>query len=291
MQNKYFDFSRSPEGECTFRRLDGRPPFGDLVISRGAMNNMTYLDPLQFGHVLTACHNYALEGHCVLPASAAYATTVLADIFTASEVAADHHEQISRAGLSGAKGRWDKLTNADLDPIDPPEIRIPEELVLRPIRSGGVEIPPEEYLKTMAIFMLRGFEPGQYLSFYNHYGYKNWLDESVDTPAARLNRAQRWNQLNGARRFDTDAPAHTLLCELFNALPANKRVYLLSEGVQVTIDNTGHVCLHAPKEINKSIRDLPAAKEALNRYRQAHNLPDGEWGFVAIPFNIRTRRR
>lgn len=290
MQNKYCEFSRSPEGESSFRRLNDRPPFGDLVLPHAEMETVAYLEPHKLGHLLIAGCGYALDGHCVLPSSAADVTPLLLKMINASEAAVDHRATVSKAGLTGATARWGSRTDAELEQIAPPEIRVPAGLELRPIRSGGVDIPPQEYLQTMAVFLIRGFEPEQYLAFYGYFGSKRWQEGTIGTTAARLNRVQRWNQLDGPRRFDADPPAHILFRELLTVLPANKRVYLLSEGVQVTIDNTNHVCLHAPQEINKSIKSLAAAKDALNRYRQAHHLPDEEWGFVAVPFYIRTRR-
>ena len=289
--NKYFDFSRSPEGDCSFRRLESRPPCGDLIVPRADLEATNYIDPAKLGHLLVAGRNYVQEGHCVLPPATADLATLLVKVITASELAVDHRETVSKAGQTGAIARWGNRTDAELEPIALPEVIIPMGLTLPPIPSGGVDIPPEEYLKTKVIFLIRGYEPGQYLTFYNYYGRNHWLDGTVDTPADRLNRALRWAQLNGPRRFDADPAAHVLFLELLNALPAKKRVYLLGDGVQVTIDSAGHVCLHARKEIQKEIKDLPKAKAALDAYRKAHHLANDRWGFNPIPFSIKRSRR
>lgn len=292
MQNKYFDFSRTAEGECTFLRLDGRPPLGDLIVPRADLEMMAYIDPTKLGQLLVAGRNYALEGHCILPPSAAEVIPLLLSAINASEVAADHHVTVSTAGKAGATARWGNRTDAELEPITLPEITIPKGLALPAISSGGVEIPPMEYLQTMEAFLIRGFEPEQYLAFYGYYGAKRWLDGTIGTPAARLNRVLRWNQLDGPKRFDADQAAHTLFLDLLNALPAEKRVFLLGEGVKVTTDSSGHVCLHAPREIKKDIMDLPKAKAAMDAYRKDHRLAaDERWGFFPIPFRIKTSRR
>ena len=291
MQNQYFGFSSSPEGSLTFQRLEGRPPLGDLIVPYADMETMRNIDPLKLGHLLVAGCGYALDGHCVLLSSAAEVTPLLLNVINASEAAADHRVTVSMAGKAGATVRWGNRTDAELEQISLPEIIIPAGLKLPAIHSGGVGLPPEEYLRTIEAFLIRGYEPGQYLTFYNYYGRNHWLDGTVDTPAARLNRALRWDQLDGLRRFDADPAAHILFLELLNALPAEKRVFMLGEGVQVTIDTTGHVCLHAPKEIEEDIKSLTAAKAALDRYRKAHNLTNEGWGFIVIPFFIRTGRR
>ena len=290
MQNKYFDFSRSPEGECTFRRLDGRPTFGDLVIPITDMETLSYLDPQQLGQILIAGRDYAQEGLCVLPPSAAEVTPLLIRVICTSEAAVDHRVTVSTAGRAGANARWGSRTDAELEHIDLPEILIPAALSLPAIQSGGVEIAPKEYLMTIEAFLIRGYEPGQYLTFYSYYGRNHWQDGTVDTPDARLNRALRWGQLNGPHRFDADPAAHVLFLELLNALPAKKRVYLLGDGVQVTTDTSGHVCLHAPREIQKDIKDLTRARAALDAYRKAHHLAGEGWGFAPVPFRIKTRR-
>ena len=290
MHKKYFDFERAQDGECTFRRLDGRPPFGDLVIPITDMETLSYMDPPQLGQILIAGRDYALEGLCVLPPSAAEVTPLLIRVINTSEAAVDHRVTVSTAGKAGANARWGSRTDAELEHIDLPEILIPSALSLPPIQSGGVEIAPKEYLMTIEAFLIRGYEPGQYLTFYSYYSRNHWQDGTVDTPEARLNRALRWAQLNGPRRFDADPAAHVLILELLNALPAKKRVYLLGDGVQVTTDTSGHVCLHAPREIQKDLKDQTRARAALDAYRKAHHLADEGWGFAPVPFRIKTRR-
>ena len=288
--NKYFDFSRSPEGECTFRRLDGRPPFGDLVIPITDMETLSYVDPPQLGQILVAGRDYALEGSCVLPPSAADITTLLVKIITASEIAVDHRDTASKAGKAGAIARWGNRTDAELEPITLPEIIIPAGLSLPTFQSGGVEIRPGEYLQTIEAFLIRGYEPEQHLAFYGYYDKKRWQDGTIGTAAARLNRVLRWNQLDGPKRFESDPAAHALFLELLNALPAEKRVYLLGDGVRVIIDKTDHICVYAPKDIRGDLKSLTAAKTALESYRNAHRLTNDKWGFVAIPFQIKTRK-
>lgn len=293
---KYFDFSSSlegGEGGNTFRRLNCRQPIGDLVVPHADMETMGFIDPAKLGHLLVAGCAYALDGHCTLPANAADMTPLLIKIINASEAAVDHRITVSKAGQTGAAARWGTRTDAELEHIDLPEIIIPAGagLMLPDIRSGGFDISPEEYLQAIEIFFIRGFEQGQYLSFYSYYGRKHWLEGSIDTREARLNRAMRWNQLDGARRFDADPAAHTFLRELLTILPANKRIYLLGEGVTVCADSTGHVCISAPTEIKTEIMELPKAIAALDAYRLAHNLSNDEWGFISIPFLVRTSRR
>lgn len=290
MQNKYFDFSSSPKGENTFRRLDDRPPFGDLIIPHSDLEATNYIDPTKLGQILVAGRDYAQDGHCVLPPSAAEATTLLAKIITASEVAVDRRVTVTKAGQAGANARWGVRTDADLEPITLPEIIIPAGLTLPAIQSGGVEISPIEYIQTIEAFFIRGYESEQHLAFYAYYGKKRWQDGTIGTPAARLNRVLRWNQLDGPRRFDSDPAAHALLLELLNALPAEKRVFLLGDGVRVIIDKTDHICVYAPKDIRGDLKSLTAAKTALESYRNAHRLTNDKWGFVAIPFQIKTRK-
>ena len=286
-----FDFSRSPEGDFTIRRKEGRPPIGDFVIPGSAMATMGCYDPSKLGHILLAAGGYMAQESCVLPAEAAEVAPLLIGMISAAEDAVDKGLKISQARQKAALARWGTRENAELERIDLPLITIPRGMQLQPIQSGGVEIRAEEYIKTMEVFLIRGFEPEQHLAFYSHFGRKHWLDGAIGTIDARMNRAQRWQQLDGPKRFDADPAAHTLFVELLNSLPQDKRIYLLGDGVQVTVDSTEHICLTAPKELLDAIKACEAAKSVVGNYGRAHGLSLNDcWGSVKIPFNIKTRR-
>lgn len=286
-----FDFSRSPEGEIAIRRKEGRPPIGDFVIPGSTMATMGCYDPCKLGHILLAASGYMARGSCVLPAEAAEVAQLLIGIISAAEDAVDKGLKISQARQQAALARWGTRENAELDSIDTPLITIPRGLQLPPIQTGGVDIHAEEYIRTMEIFLIRGFEPEQHLAFYYYFGRKHWLDGAIGTIDARMNRAQRWQQLDGPKRFDADPAAHTLFVDLLNALPEDKRIYLLGDRVQVSVDSTAHVSLMGPKELYDAIKPSEAASAAIGNYCRAHGLSlnDG-WGFVSIPFIVKTRR-
>lgn len=286
-----FDFSRSPEGDCSICRKEGRPPIGDFVIPGSIMETLGCIDQSKLGHLLLAASHYKTQGNCVLSAPVAEVAPLLISIISAAEDTVDKCLKVSYARQQAALARWGNRENAELEQIEPPRVIIPKGLQLPPIQTGGVEIRPEEYLQTMEVFLLRGYEPEQHLAFYCYFARNRWLDGTIGTFADRMNRAQRWEQLNGPRRFEADQPAHTLFVNLLNVLPPEKRIYLLSDGVKVTIDSTDHVCLLAPAELREAINNNEMAKAAISKYGQAHDLSlDGGWGFSVIPFHIKTRR-
>ena len=184
-----------------------------------------------------------------------------------------------------------KVPEIKVPGIKVPEIIVPPELHLVSIIRAGVTILPQEYLGVTALFMIRGFRVGEQRAFYGYYTYLHWNQGAIDGPEARMKTAQYWEQRTGDRRFQQDPAAHVLMCSLLSLLPADKRAYILSDGVRVEIKDQGSVVLSVPKPIHDVIASNPGSKEAIKQYADSHGLENAELGMIPIPFSIEMNTR
>lgn len=290
------NIKKNENGDRIISRSEGSPEIRDVIFPLAAVVGTKYLDTDRLGQVMVAVRDYYLCPEITIPADAADAVMpTFGAIVEATEAAALHRLEISRARSASAKmPRKKGMTDSPeikVPGIKVPEIIVPPELHLVSIIRAGVTILPQEYLGVTALFMIRGFRVGEQRAFYGYYTYLHWNQGAIDGPEARMKTAQYWEQRTGDRRFQQDPAAHVLMCSLLSLLPADKRAYILSDGVRVEIKDQGSVVLSVPKPIHDVIASNPGSKEAIKQYADSHGLENAELGMIPIPFSIEMNTR
>lgn len=285
-----FSLERLQDGALEIRRLDGRPKLDSIMISATELSRLNYTPADSMGMVLTAIKDYALTGSAIIPAMTADSCLpVVGPIIEASEAEVDAKASRSVDARRSANARWSRQYDSDLPEIDVPDISVPTTTNLTPIVRGGEVIEPVEYLRIRALFLLRGYREGEDRAFLGYWHRRKWGDGAIVGPEGRWNRAMRWQQMDGQRRFDGDPAALALFTTLLSVLPAEKRMYLLGEGVCADIDSEGHVVLRVPVEIESSIQDTKEAVTAVMSYSESHGGDVQKWAIVSIKFKINIR--
>lgn len=287
------NIEKNEKGDTVVSRSEGGPEIRDVIFPIASVVGTKYLGADRLGQVMQAIRDYYLCSVITIPADAADAVMpTFGAIVEATEAAALHRQKISRTKSDAAKSKsGQKKGMADRPEIKVPDIIVPAELHLTPIVRADVIIHPQEYLVVIALFMIRGFKVGEQRAFYGYYAHWHWNQGAIDGLEARMRAAQLWEQRTGNRRFQQDPAAHELLCSLFNLLPADKRAYILADGVRVEVDVQGRVALYVPKPIHDVIISNPGSMEAIKQYANSHGLENAKRGMIPIPFSIEMNNR
>ena len=236
--------------------------------------------------ILNAVTGYAIHGRAVIPAEAAEsALPLIRMIIHATEGSIEHHLAKGVIASRSAQSRWRNMSDAEQEPVDVPRIVAPPCMKDYSIMRGGVIITVEEILRVSALFLKRGFLSSEVPHFFSHWGRNKWGEGTIVGSDSRWNRAQRWKQLDGPGRFETDAPAKILFISLLEILPENKRWYMLSDSVSICINSERQVHLSLPKEIHDCITNNANAKAALGDYFKAHKVSNQTVVLVQVPFS------
>jgi len=278
-------------GDRIASRPENNPEVRDVTIPLSALAGTKYLSAERLGQIAQAVRDYYLFNATTVPADSADAVMpTFGAIVDATEAAAHHRHKISKTRSDAAKyGR--KKQMADCPRIEIPEIIVPVELNLAPIIRAEVTIQPQEYLSVIALFLIRGFKVGEQRSFYGYYAHMRWNHGTIDGIEARMVTAQLWNQRTGDKRFRQDPAAYELMRSLLNLLPADKRAFLLADGVRVEIDEQMRVVMYAPKPIHDDIMNNSACLESVKRYAASHGLESVNLGLNPISFSIEMNNR
>jgi len=283
-----FSLERLQDGALEIRRLDGRPKLDSIMISATELSRLNYTPADSMGMVLTAIKDYALTGSAIIPAMTADSCLpVVGPIIEASEAEVDAMD-----ARRSANARWSRQYDSDLPEINVPDISVPTTTNLTSIVRGGEVIEPVEYLRIRTLFLLRGYREGEDRAFLGYWHRRKWEDGAIVGPEGRWNRAMRWQQMDGQRRFDGDPAAHELFRTLLSALPEDQRIYLLGDGIGVSFDGEGRLIAMVPAELAAGLQRCEAAKVALQEYCKSHNADTAKgWATIPICFKINVNGR
>lgn len=279
------------KGDKVISRSEDSPEIRDVIFPLSAVVATKYLSADRLGQIMQAVRDYFLCPEVTLQADAADAVMpTFGAIVEATEAAALHRQKISRTKSDAAKS-GQKKGMTDRPEIRVPEIIVPAGLRLTPIVRADVVIQPQEYLGVIALFMMRGFKVGEQRAFYGYYAHWHWNQGAIDGTEARMKTAQLWEQRTGDRRFQQDPAAHVLMCSILSLLPADKRAYILADGVRVEIKDQRSVVLSLPKPIQDVILSIPGCIEAVKKYADCHGLENADLGMNPITFTIEMNNR
>ena len=284
------NINTNEKGDKVISRSEDSPEIRNVIFPLSAVEATKYLSADRLGQIMQAVRDYCLCPEVTVPADAADAVMpTFGAIVDATEADALHRQKISKTKSDAAKCRGSKKSN--FPEINLPEIVVPAELHLNPIVRAGVQIQPQEYLGVIALFMIRGYKVGEQRPFYGHYTNCHWNQGAIDGIEARMRTAQFWEQRTGDRRFQQDPPAHDLMCSLLTLLPADRRAYLLADGVRVEIKDQGKVVLFVPEPLRGIIPGNPKCMAAIREYAASHGLENANLGLNPIPFTIEMNNR
>ena len=284
------NIKKNENGDMIVSRSEDSPEIRDVIFPLAAVVATKYLSADRLGQIMQAIRDYYLCPEVTLPADAADAVIpTLGAIVDATEAAAQHRQKISRTKSDAARCRRSKTS--DLPEVNLPEFVVPAELNLHSIVRAGVTIRPKEYLSVMALFLIRGYKVGEQRAFYAYYAGTQWNHGLIDGIEARMGTAQLWEQRTGEGRFRQDPSAHDLMCSLLTLLPADRRAYLLADGVRVEIKDQESVLLFVPEPLHGIILDNPKCKAAIREYAASHGLENANLGLNPISFSIEMNNR
>lgn len=285
------NINTNEKGDKVISRSDDSPEIRDVIFPLSAVVATQYLSADRLGQIMQAVRDYFLCPEITVPADAADAVMpTLGAIVDATEAAVLHRQKISRTKSDAARNAQ-KKRETGRPRIEVPEIVVPAELHLTPIVRAGVEIQPQEYMSVIALFMIRGYKVGEQRSFYGYYAHWHWNQGAIDGVDSRMSTAQFWEQRTGDERFRQDPPAHDLMCSLLTLLPADRRAYLLADGVRVEIKDQGNVVLFVPEPLHGIILGNPKCKAAIREYAASHGLENANLGMNPISFTIDMHNR
>ena len=283
-----YTISKNPDGGYSITSDGGlKDAVKKFIITFEVLTMLKFLPEEFYSMFVKAFLEYAEFGTVELPSQAAQCIYVFRELLKASEAENKRAIAMTNAGQKAASARWGNRSDAELERIEIPPISIPPGLGLVPIQRGGVTIEPEEYVSVASLFFLRSFKDGEVARFYHYWAGKAWNDNAITDKDGRMNRAQRWNQLDGSHRFADDQAAGEFLKYLFLALPEDKRIYMLSSGVSMSVTTENKIIITADQSLLEFIETSDAVKAKLTEYRLRHNLPDGtEWGMNHVDFQM-----
>ena len=268
-------------------RPDTRPMPNFLMWPTMVIEGMEDLKEQNRLAIFDSVNSYFTNGKAVIPATSSETLLpAIRMVINATEDEIDRKSERSASASRSVNARWGN-TDSGPDPIKPFPIGVPSSMRGWTLRRGEVDIPFGEILNFACIFFLRGYPPEELRHFLVYWAKKKWDGGTIADSEGRQNRAQRWRLMDGRKsRFEGDDAALICLTRIMEALPENKRAYLLSENVAIAISTDMRVTLSAPVEISVEITESEEIRCALDEYGRAHGLDKPGHSFIATRFNI-----